>query len=64
MLASWAGELKQQGALEAARDPSSRVTAAEAEHVMIEESKRAGSVALEFNPNASPEEKAAQAASV
>lgn len=57
-------ELKSEGAIEAAQDPNSSVTAQDAERVMLEESKKAGSAALQFDPNASPEEKAAQARSV
>ncbi|KAF2875982.1 hypothetical protein BDV95DRAFT_591385 [Massariosphaeria phaeospora] len=56
-----ASELKQQGALEAARDPNSRVTAQQAEDLVLQEAKRGGSAALSFDPNASPEEKRAQA---
>jgi hypothetical protein len=59
-----AGELKQQGALEAARDPNSKVTAEDAEHTVIKEARKAGAPAFEFDPNASAEEKAAQANSV
>lgn len=55
-----ASELKQQGAMEAARDPNSSVDAKEAEHRMLEESKKAGAAAFEFDPNATPEQKAAQ----
>ncbi|OAP56290.1 hypothetical protein AYL99_09469 [Fonsecaea erecta] len=54
-------ELKSQGAVEAARDPNSSVTGDDAQRVILDESKKAGSAALHFNPNASPEEKAAQA---
>ena len=64
MLSSFKGELKQQGAEEAARDPNSSVSAGDAERVILDESKKAGAVALQFDPNASPEEKAAQARSV
>ncbi len=63
-LNSRAGELKSQGATEAAPDPSSRVTAQDAEDVMANESKKAGIAAFQFDPNASPEAKAAQAAAV
>lgn len=56
-----ASELKQQGALEAARDSNSSVTAYDAERKVVDEAKAAGSVGLIFNPDASPEEKAAQA---
>lgn len=57
-------ELKQQGAFEAARDPKSSVTAADAEAKALTESKKAGVPAFTFNPNATPEEKAAQAKAV
>ncbi|KAA6415895.1 MAG: putative transmembrane [Lasallia pustulata] len=62
-LQAHANELKSQGAAEAARDPNSTVTAQDAERIMIEETKKTGRVALHFNPDASPEEKAAQARS-
>lgn len=62
--ASRASELKQQGALEAARDPNSTVTAQAAEDTVLEEAKKGGSAALQFDPDATPEEKAAQARSV
>lgn len=58
------GELKSQGAAEAARDLDSEVTSQDAQHVMAAESKKAGVEAFEFDPNASPEAKAAQARSV
>ena len=63
-LSGRAGELKSQGAAEAARDPNSNVTSEDAERTMIDETKKAGGAAFQFNPDASPEEKAAQAASV
>ena len=63
-LSSHAGELKSQGAAEAARDPNSKVTSEDAERKMVEESRRAGIAAFQFDPNASAEEKAAQAHSV
>ena len=63
-LSSHAGELKQQGAEEAARNPNSHVTAEDAERVMVDETKKAGVAAYQFDPYASPEEKAAQARSV
>ncbi|KAF2197837.1 tricalbin [Delitschia confertaspora ATCC 74209] len=56
-------ELKQQGALEAARDPNSNVTAEAAQHTVVQEAKKAGAAAYEFDPNASTEEKRAQARS-
>ena len=59
-----AGELKSEGAIEAAQDPNSKVTVDDAEQTLVNESKKAGIGAYQFDPNASPEEKAAQAASV
>lgn len=64
MLSSFKGELKSQGAVEAAQNPNSTVTAADAERLIIDESKKAGSAALQFDPNATPAEKAAQAKAV
>ena len=64
MLRSHAAELKAQGVEEAARDPNSKVTAEDAEKVMADESKKAGVAAYRFDPNASPEEKAASARAV
>lgn len=61
---SHAAELKSQGAVEAAQDPNSKVSSQDAQHVMAAESKKAGVAAYEFDPNASPEAKAAQARSV
>lgn len=55
-----ASELKQQGALEAARDPNSPVTSEDAQKKIVEDSKNAGVVAFHFDPDASPEEKKAQ----
>lgn len=63
-LSSHAGELKSQGAIEAAADPNSNVSADAAQRVMVDESKKAGSAAFRFNPDASPEEKAALVAAV
>lgn len=57
-------ELKSEGALEAARDPNSTVSAGDAEQTIVNETKKAGGTAFQFDPNASPEEKAAQARSV
>ena len=62
--ASHAHELKQQGALEAARNPDSGVTVQAAENTVLEEAKKGGSAALQFDPNATPEEKRAQARAV
>lgn len=59
-----AAELKQQGAFEAARNPESSVTADDARKKAEYETKKAGVQALSFDPNATPEEKAAQARAV
>jgi Ca2+-dependent lipid-binding protein len=56
-----ANELKSQGAFEAARDPNSSVTAQAAENTAVEEARKGGSAAFQFDPDASPEEKRAQA---
>lgn len=56
-----ANELKQQGAIEAAQDPNSSVTADDAQKKMVEESQSAGVTAFTFDPKASPEEKRRQA---
>lgn len=61
---SRASELKQQGALEVARDPHSSISAQDAELAVVIEAKRAGVAAFQFDPNASAEEKAAQARAV
>ncbi|KAL5320922.1 hypothetical protein ACEPPN_011732 [Leptodophora sp. 'Broadleaf-Isolate-01'] len=58
---SSAAELKTQGVVEAAQDPDSSVTAEDAEQRIVAESKKAGVVAFSFDPDATPEQKAAQA---
>ena len=63
-LSSRAGELKSQGAAMAAQDSNNKVTPEDAEAVIADESKKAGIPAFRFDPDASPEEKAAQARSV
>lgn len=57
-------EAKQEVAIEAAADPNSKFTAQDAERVIVDESKKAGAAAFQFDPNATPEEKAAQARAV
>lgn len=57
-------ELKQQGAIEAAEDPEAMVTADDAQQKMVEESKNAGVPAFTFDPDATPEQKRAQAQAV
>ena len=59
-LSSRAGELKSAGAVEAAQNPDSAVTAGDAEHVIMNESQKAGAMAFTFDANAPPEAKAAQ----
>lgn len=59
-----AAELKTQGALEAAANPQSSITAEDAEKEIIEQSRNAGVAAFTFDPDASPEEKRAQARAV
>lgn len=59
-----ANELKQQGALEASRDPQSNVSAEDAERKIVEESRKAGVAAFTFDPDATPEQKRAQARAV
>lgn len=59
-----ANELKQQGALEASRDPKSSVTAEDAENKVLEEAKAAGVDAFRFDPDATFAEKKAQAREV
>ncbi|RMZ68452.1 membrane bound c2 domain [Pyrenophora seminiperda CCB06] len=54
-------ELKQQGVLDAAKDPDSSITAQQAEGAMVKEAQAGGSAAFQFDPNASPEQKRAQA---
>lgn len=63
-LHSRVGELKSQGATEAAQDSNNTATAEDAENVITSESNKAGVAAFQFDPNATPEEKAAQARSV
>lgn len=57
-------ELKQEGALEAAQDPNSSVTSAAAQNILVEEARKAGTVAYNFDADATPEQKAAQASAV
>ncbi|KAF2090400.1 tricalbin [Saccharata proteae CBS 121410] len=56
-----AAELKEQGAIEAAQDPNTAVSPHDAERAVLREATKAGAPAMEFDPDASPEEKAAQA---
>lgn len=64
MLSSFKSEAKQELAVEAARDPASAFSANDAQRVIVNESKRAGVPAFQFDPNATAEEKGAQARAV
>lgn len=59
-----ANEAKQQGAVQAAQDPNDPTSPEDAEKAITEESKKAGVAAFQFDPDATPEEKAAQARAV
>jgi hypothetical protein len=63
-MASSAPEIKAQAAIEMAQDPNSSVTPEAAQKKIVDESKMAGVAAFEFDPNATPEQKAAQARAV
>ncbi|RAR10473.1 membrane bound c2 domain-containing protein [Stemphylium lycopersici] len=54
-------ELKQQGVLEAAKDPNNSITAQQAEKSLVDQAQAGGSAAFQFDPDASPEQKRAQA---
>jgi hypothetical protein len=61
-------ELKAEGTIEAAQelyeDPQSRVNPEKIEELVVEDAKEAGSAAYQFDPNASPEDKANAARAV
>lgn len=57
-------EKKVQEAVAAVNDPTSSVTADAAQKQMVEESKNAGIAAFTFDPDATPEQKRAQARAV
>ena len=61
---SHVAELKTNAVVEAAHDPHSNVTAGDAEKTLMEEAKRAGAATYQFDANAAPEDKAAQAHAV
>lgn len=60
-IAGRAEELKAQGVVDQAQDPNSKVDAADAEKALKDNARAGGAAAFEFNPDASPEEKASQA---
>lgn len=53
-----------EAASELAQDPHSKVNPEKVEEILVEDSKEAGAAAYQFDPNASPEDKAAAAESV
>jgi hypothetical protein len=57
-------EQRQQEALEAARDPEAPMSAEAAEKAVVEEAKKAGVAAYQFDPDASRSQKDAQVKSV
>lgn len=61
-------EMKEQGIIEAgsqlAQDPQSKVNPEKVEEALVKETNDAGATAYQFDPNASPEAKAAAAESV
>jgi hypothetical protein len=59
-----ASQLNAEGAEEAARAQNSQVTSEDAERKIVEETRKAGYEAYQFDPNATPEQKAAQARAV
>lgn len=59
-----ASELKVLGVVEAAQDPESAASAADAQKKIVEESKKQGVTAFTFDPDATPEQKKGQARAV
>lgn len=61
-------ELKEEGIIDAAtqlaEDPQSKVNPEKIEEALVKETQEAGGVAYQFDPDASPEAKAAAAESV
>ncbi|KAM0720138.1 hypothetical protein Q7P37_004274 [Cladosporium fusiforme] len=53
-------ELKQQGVIDAARDPNTAIDAEQAEQALLNQSRAAGAAAFTFDPDATAEEKARQ----
>lgn len=61
-------ELKEEGIIEAAtdlaQDPNSKVNPETVEEALVKETRESGAPAYQFDPNASPEDKAAAAQAV
>lgn len=63
-LGSHVGEATSKNAIEAAQDPQSSMTSEDAQKKITEDAKKAGVAAYQFDPDATPEQKAAQARAV
>lgn len=59
-----ANEPSTQAAVETLQDGRGSIKSLDAQKKIVEESRKAGVAAFVFNPNASPEEKAAQVRAV
>lgn len=59
-----AAELKAQGAVETAQSSDSKAVSNAAQKQIVEQSKNAGVAAFTFDPDATPEQKRAQARAV
>lgn len=57
-------EHRQEEIIADARDPHSKTTSEDAEMFMVEQTRAVGGAAYQFNPSASPEDKAAQVKAV
>jgi hypothetical protein len=61
-------ELKEEGVIQAAtelqQDPESKVNPDTVEQTLVDESRKAGAAAYQFDPDASPDDKAAAAEAV
>ena len=55
---------KHDAVIQDAQNPDTKTTSEDAEQALINDTKRAGGAAFQFDPDASPEEKAASARSV
>lgn len=59
-----AEEQKHDAVVQDAQNPNTQTTSEDAEQTLINDTKKAGGAAFQFDPDASPEEKAAQARAV
>lgn len=61
-------ELREEGVIQAAtelqQDPESKVNPDTVEQTLVDESRKAGAAAYQFDPDASPDDKAAAAEAV